>query len=43
MRTMCGVQLNDKSPSDVLMLMLGLNEAIDHLLWQPVFIGIVMC
>ena len=28
---MCGVQLNDRRGSTDLMLMMGLNEAIDHL------------
>ena len=43
MREMCGEQLKDRKRSTDLMLMLGLNEIIDQLAMQTVFVGMVMC
>ena len=42
-RAMCGVQLYDGKRSMDLMLILGYNETIHQLLWQTVFVGMVIC
>ena len=40
-RAMCGVQLKEGKRSRDLMLMLGLNETIDQLVMQTLFVGMV--
>ena len=40
---MCRVQLKDRKRIKDFMLMLGLNEAVDHLAMENQFIVMVMC
>ena len=42
MRAMCGVQLKERKISSNLIFMLSLSKTMDQLLWQTVFIGMVV-